>query len=115
MGREKGIAELTIPLSTAVEHPLSNRNCFVHIVVDQQFTFVGKVTMEPTDILLQGATPRDGEGEEERVKRGFIKSFTEETTCCKEDFGSGRCAETLQTGAIVFKTEATVERDHDRR
>lgn len=104
-GGEEGVAELAIAALAAGEHPLGDGDGFIYIVVDQQFAFARKVTVESADVLLQGAAPGDGKGEEEGVKRGFIESFAEKTACCKENFRAGDCAEVFQTDAAVAEAK----------
>ena len=105
VGGKESVAELAIAALAAGEHPLGDGDGFIYIVIDQQFAFAREVTVEAADVLLQGAAPGDGEGEEEGVERGFIKSFAEETACCKENFSAEDCPEVFQTGAAMAEAK----------
>lgn len=50
----------------------------IDVIVDADFALSIMQAMQPPDILRQSSLPRDWHRQEERVKPGIIKAFTDE-------------------------------------
>ena len=85
----------------------------VHIIINDDFPFVVMQTMQPANILLQRATPRNRHGEKKRVQTRIVKTFADVTASRQQDsfFAIGNRSQLFGDTAALFCTHAAFQHD----
>ena len=74
-----------VPAKAFVKHAHQHRTVTVHIVVDADLSFARIGAVKPASVLDQGALPRDGHGQEERIEPGIVEALADVATGRQQD------------------------------
>src|SRR5690606_6968592 len=80
----KGVAHGAIALHALVEHASQHGHVAIDVVVDADLGLVAVPAMQAARVLYEGAFPRDGHREKERVEASVVESLTEEPSSCQQ-------------------------------
>ena len=70
-----------------IEHPRKHRHFEVGVVVDSHLTLAFAQTVQPARVLRDGAAPRHGKRQKQRVQARIVEALADVPTGGKDDTG----------------------------
>ena len=108
------IADRFVAAAALVEHACQHRDVEIGVVVDANVLLLLVKAMQASDVLGNGAAPRNGHGQEQGVEAGIVEPLPDEPTRCQQYLAGDVLGGPRQSGLERLAAHAAPEYHHTR-